>query len=94
MRNYTFSNIVITNSNRGINLCVRDQGSIEDMTFSNIIIHTHLFTGDWWGNGEPVHISVIRGKEKVKLGKIENVKFSHIFATGEDGFLLYSSSEV
>ena len=93
MRNYTFSNIVIANSNRGINLCVRDQGSIEDMTFSNIIIHTHLFTGDWWGNGEPVHISVIRGKEKVKLGKIKNVKFSHIFATGEDGFLLYSSSE-
>ncbi len=93
MINYAFSNIVVTNSNRGINLCVRDQGSIKDMTFSNFIIHTHLFTGDWWGNGEPVHISVIRGKEKVTLGKISNVKFSHIIATGEDGFLLYSSDE-
>lgn len=93
MENYTFSNIVITNSNRGINLCVRDSGSIKDMIFSNILIQTRLHTGDWWGNGEPVHISVIRGKEKVPLGKIEGVKFSHIIAYGESGILLYASNE-
>lgn len=63
MRNYAFSNIVISNSNRGINLCVRDEGSIEDMTFSNFVIKTRLHTGDWWGNGEPIHISAIREKK-------------------------------
>ena len=93
MRNYTFSNIVITNSNRGINLCVRDQGSIKDMIFSNIIINTKMHTGDWWGNGEPIHISAIRGKDSVKLGKIENIKFSNIIAKGESGILLYCSNE-
>jgi polygalacturonase len=93
MRNYTFSNIVISNSNRGINLCVRDSASIEDMTFSNIIIQTRLFTGDWWGNGEPIHISVIRGKEKVPIGHIRNIKFENITANGEAGILLYSSKE-
>jgi polygalacturonase len=93
MRNYTFSNIVIENSNRGINLCVRDSGSIEDMIFSNIVIQTRLHTGDWWGNGEPIHVSVIRGKEKVPLGNIRGIKFSHIIANGESGILLYSSNE-
>ena len=93
MRNYTFSNITISNSNRGINLCVRDSASIEDMTFSNIIIETRLYTGDWWGNGEPIHISVIRGKEKVSIGHISNIKFENIIAKSEAGILLYSSKE-
>ena len=93
MRNYVFSNIVITNSNRGINLCVRDSASIEDMTFSNIIIQTRLHTGDWWGNGEPIHISVIRGKEKVPIGYIRNIKFENIIAKSEAGILLYASKE-
>jgi polygalacturonase len=93
MRNYTFNNIVITNSNRGINLCVRDSASIEDMTFSNIIIETRLHTGDWWGNGEPIHLSVIRGKEKTPVGHISNIKFESIIAKSEAGILLYSSKE-
>jgi len=93
MRNYAFSNIVITNSNRGINLCARDSASIEDMTFSNIIIQTRLHTGDWWGNGEPIHISVIRGKEKVSIGFIRNIKFENIIAKSEAGVLLYASKE-
>jgi hypothetical protein len=93
MRNYVFSNIVIDSSNRGIHLCVRDSGSIRDVLFSNIYIQTRLFTGDWWGNGEPISIEVIRGKEKVPLGNISGVKFSHIVARGSAGILLYSSDE-
>jgi len=93
MRNYTFNNIVITNSNRGINLCVRDSASIEDMTFSNIIIETRLQTGDWWGNGEPIHISVIRGQQNNPIGHIRNIMFSNIIAKSEAGILMYSSKE-
>ncbi len=93
MSNYTFSNIVIDSSNRGIHLCVRDSGSIRNVVFSNIYIQTRLFTGDWWGNGEPINIEVVRGKEKVPLGNIRGVKFSHIIAEGASGILLYSSNE-
>ncbi|HUI30543.1 MAG TPA: glycosyl hydrolase family 28 protein [Candidatus Acidoferrales bacterium] len=93
MRNYTFSNIVIDSSNRGIHLCVRDSGSIRNIMFSNIYIQTRLFTGDWWGNGEPINIEAIRGKEKVPLGNIRGVKFSHVIAEGAAGILLYSSDE-
>ncbi len=93
MRNYSFNNIIISNSNRGINLCVRDKGSIEDVIFSNIIIKTHLHTGDWWGNSEPVHISAIKGQDSVGLGEINNIKFNHIIAEGESGMLIYGTKE-
>ena len=93
MRNYTFSNIVIDSSNRGIHLCVRDSGSIRNVLFSNIYIRTRLFTGDWWGNGEPINIEAVRGKENVPLGNIRGAKFSHIIAEGSSGILLYASNE-
>ena len=93
MQNYTFTNIVIDSSNRGIHLCVRDSGSIRNILFSNISIHTRFFTGDWWGNGEPINIEAVRGKENVSLGTVSGVKFSHIIAQGPSGILLYSSDE-
>jgi hypothetical protein len=93
MQNYVFSNLVISGSNRGIGVFLRDEGSIEDVTFNNIIIKTRLHTGDWWGNGEPIHISAIRNAEKVKMGKIRNLKFSHIIAEGESGLLIYGTPE-
>jgi hypothetical protein len=93
MRRYTFSNIVIHDSNRGIGIFLREEGSIEDMTFSNIIIDTHLYTGDWWGNGEPIHISAVRNKDKGPIGRIKNLKFAHIVATGESGLLVYGTPE-
>jgi hypothetical protein len=93
MRNYNFSNITITHSNRGVGIFVRDEGSIENMNFSNLVIDTRLHTGDWWGQGEPIHISTIRSKENVKLGKIQNLKFSNIHCHGQNGILVYGTEE-
>lgn len=93
MRNYTFSNLTITNSNRGIGIFVRDVGSIENLIFNNIIIDTRLHTGDWWGNGEPIHLSAIRLTRDVKLGQIRNVKFQNVICKGESGILIYGTDE-
>ncbi|MEP6948492.1 MAG: hypothetical protein ABI863_04435 [Ginsengibacter sp.] len=87
------SNVNITNSTRGIGIFVRDEGSLENITFSNINIETHLRTGDWWGNGEPIHISAVRGKENVKPGQIKHVIFENIICKGENGMLVYGSDE-
>src|SRR6185437_7503515 len=78
VKNIHVDNVNITNSTRGIGIFLRDEGSLENITFSNMYIETKLRTGDWWGNGEPIHISAIRGKEKVTLGQIKNVLFNHI----------------
>jgi len=93
VRNIHVSNCTITNSNRGIGIFLRDEGSLENITFSNLTIETRLHTGDWWGNGEPIHVSAIRGKEKVKLGQIKNLTFRDIYCKGESGLLLYGTDE-
>jgi hypothetical protein len=93
MRNFIFSNIVITNSNRGIGLFVRDQGSIENVIFSNILIETRLFTGDWWGNGEPIELSSVRLTKDVPLGKMKNIKFEHVVCRGESGISVFGTGE-
>lgn len=93
VRNINISNCNITNSNRGIGIFVRDEGSLENINISNVNIETYLRTGDWWGNGEPIHISAVRGNEKIKLGTIKNVTFNNITCKSENGILLYGSDE-
>ncbi|NCD70948.1 glycoside hydrolase family 28 protein [Mucilaginibacter agri] len=93
VRNVHVSHVNITNSTRGIGIFLRDEGSLENITFSDIHIETHLHTGDWWGNGEPIHISAVRGKENVKMGVIKNIEFNNIDCTGENGMLIYGSAE-
>ena len=93
VRNVHVSHCNITNSTRGIGIFLRDEGSLENITFDDIYIETHLRTGDWWGNGEPIHISAVRGKEKVKLGVIKDVQFRNITCRGENGILIYGSEQ-
>jgi hypothetical protein len=93
MRNYIFNNITITNSNRGIGIFARDQGSIENLIFSNMIIETRLHTGDWWGQGDPIHLSAVRLLKDVAPGTIKNVKFQNVICTGESGIVVYGTEE-
>lgn len=93
MRNCTFSNLVIYDSNRGIGLFVRDKGSIENMTFSNIVIHTRFYSGIWWGNGEAIHLSALAQKEGTEPGRIRGASFNAIRATAQTGILVYGSQE-
>ena len=93
VRNINISNINITNSNRGIGIFVRDSGSIENINISQINIETRLHTGDWWGNGEPIHISAVRGKPGITLGQIRNVTIRNINCKSENGILIYGTDE-
>jgi parallel beta-helix repeat protein len=88
-----FNNIRIYDSNRGIGIFQRQGGDMRNILFSNMIIQTRLHTGGWWGNGEPIHISAVPGLGSKKVGKIVNVRFSHIIATGQSGLLFYGSKE-
>lgn len=93
IRNIHISNVNITNSNRGIGIFVRDEGSVENVTISQVNIETRLHTGDWWGNGEPIHISAVRGNVDVKLGQIRNITFRDVTCKAENGILLFGSEE-
>ncbi len=91
VRNCVFENLVIRDSNRGIGLFVRQEGSIENILFNNIVIQTRLHTGHWWGKGEPIHISVLPERESsTKLGRVRNVTFSNILADSESGAVIWA----
>ncbi|MBD3358838.1 MAG: hypothetical protein GF363_16910 [Chitinivibrionales bacterium] len=83
------SNCTVRESNRGIALQIRDGGNVENVIFSNIAIQTRLFHDNWWGKGEPIHISCIPRHGDSKLGVISNVLFSNIIAKAESGIYLF-----
>lgn len=93
IRRCVFSNIIIHDSNRGIGIFAHDASNIEDLKFSNVIIETRLHNGQWWGNGEPIHLSAISRFEGHPAGQIKNVQFNNITATGEHGILVYGLEE-
>lgn len=93
IRRCSFTNIIISESNRGIGIYAHDSSSIENLIFSNIIIETRLHNGVWWGKGEPIHLSSISRLKGEPAGKIRQVQFNNISAIGEQGILLYALKE-
>jgi polygalacturonase len=94
IKNCTFSNIIIRESNRGVLVNIRDdEASIENVLFSNIIIQTRLHTGNWWGHAEPIQISAIPNAPDVKIGHIKNVRFSNILAESESGIVVWGCND-
>jgi polygalacturonase len=91
--NLLFNNISIYDSNRGIGIFQRRQGNMENMIFSNIIISTRLHSGQWWGHGEPIHISAVPGLGSKESGTISNLRFSNITASSESGIVMYGSGK-
>ena len=92
MSNYNFNNITIFDSNCGININIRDYAGIDNINFTNLNIETRLHTGDWWGNGEPIKISAIRGRDCVP-GAIRNVHFTNVTCRSENSVYIYASPE-
>lgn len=94
MTNYNFSNITIFDSNRGINIGVGDSGSISNVNFTNIRIETRLHTGDWWGQGDPIKITAMRGvPDSPRIGTIKNINFTNVTCRSENCINLYASDE-
>jgi len=94
IKNCTFKNLIIRESNRGLLVNVRAEGSVENISFSDITIETRLHTGHWWGQGEAIHVSAIAGDLKPeKLGQIRNIRFSNITAESESGIVVYGGQD-
>ena len=90
IRNVRFEHLTIVNSNRAIGIFVRGSESIENISFSDISIQTHLVDGAWWGLGEPVHISVVSYHFEGPSGHVAGVHFERVTASSEAPVVLYS----
>lgn len=93
-RNILIENCVISRTNRAISLQLRDKGSIENVIFQNIAISTRLFKKEvFWGQAEPIAITVLRRKPETQVGTIRNIRFSNILCEAENGILIYGEKQ-
>jgi hypothetical protein len=95
-RNMTFENVVIRDSNRGINIQVRDGEVVENLLFSNVTSDTRMVDGPWWGAGEPVSMTVVRwtypswpDDPLQPEGKIRHVRFNGMTAKSQSPIVIY-----
>ena len=91
VRHVTISNVVITNSNRGLAFMVFDGGIVEDVVIADVTIDTRRFDWFWWGDGDPIHFNIERRSEvdgvkhenEPAAGIIRNVTISNVIAHGQ-----------
>lgn len=98
--NVMVDNCIITASNRGIGIQNRDEGTVTDVTFSNIQLDCHLWSDVWWGKAEPIYVTSYprangnhkdanwrfpKGQIEGKCGEVSRIRFSNIFANSENG---------
>lgn len=92
-RNVIVDNCIISRSNRGLSIQIRDCGNVENVSFSNIIIETRRFCSDWWGSAEPIAITALRRDENTVCGKVKNIRFFNVTCKGENGALIHGTAD-
>jgi polygalacturonase len=85
IRNVIFDACVIYNSNRGVCIQSRDEGSIEDVLFANLTIQTRVSPHKWWGAAEPISITHYPRNKETHLGRIQRIRFTNLLCRGENG---------
>ena len=103
IKNVVINNCIIKNSNRGIGIQNRDEGTVSNVIISNIVLECRLFGDVWWGKAEPIYITAFprannngkdagirfpKGAIKGKVGKVSNITFSNIQCTSENGIFV------
>jgi polygalacturonase len=84
VRHVTASNLVIRESQRGIFLNAGDDGYVEDVAISDVVLETRMFAGNWWGKGEPLVIAA----PETATGRIRDVTISHVRGTSENSIVI------
>ena len=98
--NVTIDNCIITRSNRGLGIQNRDEGTVTDVVFSNIIMDLHLWSDVWWGKAEPIYVTSYpradgnnkdanwrfpKGETHGRCGEVSRIYFRGIVAASENG---------
>lgn len=98
-----FDNCIITKSNRGIGIQNRDEGTVSDITFSNMTVDCRLFSDVWWGKSEPIYVTSYprargnhkdagwrfpKGATQGACGEVSDIRFIDIYSTSENGIFL------
>lgn len=95
-----FDNCIIRNSNRGIGIQNRDEGTVSDVTFANMSVECLLHSDVWWGKAEPIYVTSYprapgnhkdagwrfpKGATTGSCGPVSRIKFVNISCESENG---------
>lgn len=86
-RDIVVSNCVIDHANRGLNMIIRDGGSVQNVLFNNLTIYCNRHETFWWGNGDPLWFTTQK-RDGEYSGNISNVVVSNVIAYGQSGVRL------
>lgn len=86
--NIVFSNSTISNTNRGIGIFVRDGATVDGVIFSNLTIACNRKHFNWWGDGDPIRIVLLKRRPESRLGMIQNILINHVVARGQGTSLI------
>jgi polygalacturonase len=100
IRRVLFTNCIIKDSNRGIGIQNRDEGTVTDVTFSNMIVDCRFFSDVWWGKAEAIYVTSYpravgnhkdagwrfpKGATKGACGEVSHIYFHNIRCMSENG---------
>lgn len=95
-----FDNCIIRNSNRGIGIQNRDEGTVSDVTFANMSVECLLHSDVWWGKAEPIYVTSYRrapgnhkdagwrfpkGAREGSCGVVSRINFINVSCLSENG---------
>lgn len=95
-----FDNCIIRNSNRGIGIQNRDEGTVSDITFANMSVECMLHSDVWWGKAEPIYVTSYprapgnhkdagwrfpKGATTGSCGKVSDIRFVNLYLESENG---------
>lgn len=98
-----FNNCIVKDSNRGVGIQNRDEGTVSDVVFSNMIIDCHFFSDVWWGKAEPIYVTSYprrasrhkdgnwrfpKGATSGSCGQVSRIWFTNILCTSENGIFV------
>jgi hypothetical protein len=103
MHDLLFEDLLIWDSNAGLSIQARDEGTISNVTFRNIIINgTRQWPGlanasgqewgGWWGSGENIWISTMPRTATSIPGRVQNITFENVWGVGQNANFLSGRS--
>lgn len=85
IRNVLFDGCIVRQSHRGLAVQLGEEGDVENVVFSNMVVETRLFDDAWMGRGEPIAVKVLPPTSLSRPGRLRNVVFRNVLARSENG---------
>ncbi len=89
IRNVVVDSCAIFDSHRGVSVRLNMRGTMERVSFSNLVIETRLYDPAWWGRGTPIDVVVTPWNDVTRAGTVRDIHFNNIMCRGENGVVVY-----